>query len=172
MPTDYTVRSHAASTKGPAAVKQMEILFIKLAHNRHEIVVRGRRGPDICLPARETGPSLPHDLAHAAVERALGLDDGFWSAVERGATYAGFEPLARRYRRARLEALARYEATAWAELAVAWSQRAGVTRRVTGRALAGPTLDGRQLARVRSALHAARTRWAALKEGEMLCWIW
>src|SRR5690606_8448874 len=121
-------------------------------------------GPDLCVPARDTGPSLPADLAHAAVERALGLDDGFWSSVERGATFAGFEPLARRgYRRAALETLSRYGAAAvWAELAAAWAQRAWSGERPQPRDPAARPLDDRQLARAYSALHAARVRWAAL----------
>lgn len=53
----------------------MEIVFMKLAGNRHEIVVWGCTGPDAKLPARETGPSIPHDLAHAVVEKALVFED-------------------------------------------------------------------------------------------------
>lgn len=152
----------------------MEILFVKLAGNRHEIIVRGRRGPDVCLPARETGPSIPDDLAHAAVERALGLEDGFWSAVERGATFAGFEPLAGTRRpRAGFRALSRHgAATAWAEIAVSWAHRAWSGQRTVGRGLGAPPLDERQLLRAYRALDAARAHWAALKDGETLCWIW
>lgn len=42
----------------------MALLFRELADDRHESEVRGRRGPDLRLPVRETGPTIPHDLAH------------------------------------------------------------------------------------------------------------
>jgi hypothetical protein len=55
----------------------MEILFRKLADDRHDIVVRSRCGPDIQLPAQPTGPTIPHDLAHAArVVRSPGPGTG------------------------------------------------------------------------------------------------
>jgi hypothetical protein len=86
----------------------MEIHFFKLPGNRHRIEVTGRRGPDIILPARETGPSLPHDLVHAAVESALGLGHGFWAAVDAGATFPGFEPRSKaRHERSGLKQLLR-----------------------------------------------------------------
>ncbi|MFJ3830063.1 hypothetical protein ACIPWI_19135 [Streptomyces sp. NPDC090046] len=46
--------------------------------------MRGRRGPDVRLAAQPTGPSMPHDLVHAAVESALGITDGFWGATAQG----------------------------------------------------------------------------------------
>ncbi|MCU1366137.1 MAG: hypothetical protein JWN39_1776, partial [Ilumatobacteraceae bacterium] len=30
---------------------------------------------------------IPHDLAHLATEAALGIDDGFWGLLARGATF-------------------------------------------------------------------------------------
>lgn len=44
---------------------------------------------------RATGPSMPHDLVHAAVESALVITDGFWGAMARGATFDGFEKVPR-----------------------------------------------------------------------------
>ncbi|WMX43610.1 hypothetical protein RGF97_00215 [Streptomyces roseicoloratus] len=69
----------------------MEMVFRKLPGNQHEILVRARKGPDVRLPAQPDGPSMPHDLVHAVVETALGIDDGFWGAMARGATFQGFE---------------------------------------------------------------------------------
>ncbi|MFC9319085.1 hypothetical protein ACFTWR_32535 [Streptomyces nigra] len=56
----------------------MEMSFRKLPENQHEIVVRDRKGPDVRLPAQLVGPTRPHDLVHAVVETALGIEDGFW----------------------------------------------------------------------------------------------
>lgn len=67
----------------------MEIRFTRLPGNRCEITVTGRRGPDLRLPPVRVGHALPHDLMHAAVEQSLGLDDGFWGAIERGAALDG-----------------------------------------------------------------------------------
>jgi len=152
----------------------MEILFVKLPGNRYEVVVRGRRGPDLRLPAREIGPTIPHDLAHAAIERALGIDDGFWSAIERGVTFAGFEPVTRPHEPVgNVTGLRRYGAACtWAALAVSWAHRAWSGQRTIDCGSYRPPLDERQLARAYSALDAARACWAALKDGETLCWIW
>ncbi|MFC8437498.1 hypothetical protein [Streptomyces labedae] len=59
--------------------------FRKLPDNQHEILVRRDRGPHVRLPAQPAGPSMPHDLVHAVVETALGVDDGFWGARRRAA---------------------------------------------------------------------------------------
>ncbi|MFF4881542.1 hypothetical protein ACFY2D_01810 [Streptomyces nigra] len=64
--------------------------FRKLPENQHEIVVRDREGPDVRLPAQPVGPTMPHDLVHAVVETALGIEDGFWGATARGSTFQGF----------------------------------------------------------------------------------
>ncbi|MDT3724851.1 hypothetical protein ROS62_08090 [Streptomyces sp. DSM 41972] len=69
----------------------MEMSFRRLPDNQHEILVRRDKGPDVRLPAQPAGPSMPHDLVHAVVETALGIDDGFWGATARGATFQGFE---------------------------------------------------------------------------------
>lgn len=152
----------------------MEILFTKLAGNRHEITVRGRRGPDVILGPRETGPSIPHDLAHAAVEQALGLDDGFWGAIYKGATFDGFKMAAKgRHRRSGLKALRRYaDATVPAEMLVSWAHRAWSGQRVSGRGLGKSPLDEAQRVRAFAALDEARARWEALREGETLTWMW
>jgi hypothetical protein len=152
----------------------MKILFTKAAGNRHSIVVRERKGPDIRLPARETGPTIPHDLAHAAVEAALGLTDGFWAAVEKGAMFEGFELVTRgRNRRAGLKELRRHgDAAMPAELMVSWAHRVWSGQRTEGRGLGPCPLTDAQLTRALAALDAARERWDALAEGETLTWSW
>ena len=136
------------------------IVFSKLAGNKHSISVKERRrGPDVVLPSRETGPTIPHDLAHAAVEEALGLAEGFWGAIDGGATFPGFEPSAPgRHRRSGLKALRRKEdATVPAEMAVSWAHRVWSGQRVEGRGLGAPPLDAAQIARsLRGARRGAR----------------
>jgi hypothetical protein len=102
----------------------MLILFSKLPGERHDIVVRGRaHGPDLRRLPRETGRTIPHDLAHAAVEEALGLQDGFWAAVDQGVMFEDFRLLEpERHRRAGLKALRRFaDRTFPAELKVSWA---------------------------------------------------
>ncbi|GAA3226293.1 hypothetical protein GCM10020256_36600 [Streptomyces thermocoprophilus] len=103
----------------------MEISFRKLPDNQHEVLVRGRKGPDVRLPAQPVGPTMPHDLVHAVVETALGIDDGFWGAMARGATFQGFEFLTpTRHRRSGLKVLRRGgDAVMAAEMSVNWAYR-------------------------------------------------
>ncbi|WP_405982210.1 hypothetical protein [Streptomyces sp. NBC_00158] len=152
----------------------MDISFRKLPGNQHEITVTGRRGPDVRLPARPTGPTLPHDLAHAAVEEALGITDGFWGAMAAGATFQGFETTdPGRHRRSGLKVLRRgADAVMAAEMAVNWAYRAWSGLPVTGRGVGRPPLDEAQLERARTALDAASARWTALPEGAALGWRW
>ncbi|MFE7774889.1 hypothetical protein ACFU5O_13465 [Streptomyces sp. NPDC057445] len=152
----------------------MEINFRKLADNRHEILVRDRRGPDVRLAAQPTGPTMPHDLVHASVEEALGMTDGFWGAVAQGATFQGFEPIASgRHRRSGLKVLRRKgEAVMAAELAVNWAYRVWCGLPTEGRGIGRAPLDGAALARTGPALDAAAARWAAVDEGGCLIWDW
>ncbi len=150
----------------------MRIDFIKLPGDRHAIEVRERKGPDLRRPPRETGPTLPHDLAHAAVEQALGLADGFWAAVERGAMFEDFEPLERgRHRRAGVKHYQRLaESVLPAELAVSWAHRVWSGQRTEGRGLGTSPLSERELRLAIAALDDAYKRWAAVPEHEALRW--
>lgn len=38
-------------------------------------------------PSMAPGADLPHDLATFVIEQALGIDDGFWGCVAKGATF-------------------------------------------------------------------------------------
>lgn len=152
----------------------MRIDFIKLAGNRHAIEVRERKGPDVRRPPRETGPTLPHDLAHAAVEQALGIRDGFWSAVAAGATFEDFEPIERgRPRRSGFKQMRRFSETLLpAELAVSWAHRVWSGQRTSGRGLGECVLTAAQLKVAKAALDDAFARWQALPEGASLRWDW
>ncbi len=152
----------------------MRIVFTKLPHQRHEIVVSERNGPDVRLPARETGPTIPHDLAHAAVESALELHDGFWETMAKGATFEGFEMVeSGRHRRSGIKLLERLgPRTLDAEMRVSWAHRVWSGQRSSGRGLGACPLDERQLAIAKRALDEARARWDALAENESLVWEW
>lgn len=152
----------------------MEISFRKLPENQHEILVRDRRGPDVRLPSQPTGPTMPHDLVHAAVEQTLGLSDGFWGAVAQGATFQGFELVtAGRHRCSGLKVLRRKgDAVMAAEMAVNWAYRVWSGLPTEGRGIGRSPLDDTHLARTGAALDAAATRWAAVDEGDCLTWHW
>lgn len=155
----------------------MQITFTKLTGLQHDIAVRQRRrGPDLRRVARETGPTIPHDLAHAAVEEALGLDDGFWAAVDSGVMFEDFRILdPARNRRAGLKELRKLaDRTFPAELAVSWAHRVWSGQRTAGRGLApsrAPLTD-EQIRIACVALDRARQKWDALPEGGSLEWSW
>lgn len=150
----------------------MEICFTKVTNDAHEITVRRSTGPDVRRPPRETGPTIPHDLAHAAVESALGIADGFWGAVAAGVTFEDFEPLEGRHRRSGLKVLRQKgDAVMRAELIVSWSHRIWSGFPVDG--LRPPDgCDDETVRRAGVALDDASARWAALPVGGALEWTW
>ncbi|MGY1577213.1 hypothetical protein [Streptomyces sp. MN13] len=152
----------------------MEMSFRKLPDNQHEILVRARKGPDVRLPAQPVGPNMPHDLVHAVVETALGIDDGFWGAMARGATFQGFELLTPgRHRRSGMKVLRRGgDAVMAAELSVNWAYRVWRGLSTEGRGVGPAPLDSDALARTLPRLNAAATRWAAVPQGGELLWRW
>lgn len=152
----------------------MEIIFRKLPDNRHDLEVRDRRGPDVRLMSQATGPSMPHDFVHAAVESALAITDGFWGAMARGATFEGFEPTTpTRHRRSGLKVLRRGgEAVLRAELCVNWAYRVWSGLSTEGKGAGRSPLDGRQVALACAALDRTAERWAGLGEGRTLTWRW
>jgi hypothetical protein len=153
----------------------MKIQFVKDSGNGHSIEVRERRvGPDIRRPPRETGPTLPHDLAHAAVESVLQIDDGFWAAVDNGVTFDGFEMLQPgRHLRSGLKQMRRLgEREELAELKVSWAHRHWSGQRTSGPGLGDCPLTDDELCKTGPALEEAHRRWVALEEGESLDWRW
>ncbi|MGA5171001.1 MULTISPECIES: hypothetical protein [Streptomyces] len=114
------------------------------------------------LPAQPTGPTMPHDLVHAVVETALGIDDGFWGSMARGATFQGFalvEP--GRHRRSGLKVLRRGgDAVMAAELSVNWAYRVWRGLPTEGRGVGRPPLTGDEPARTTGPLDAAAARWS------------
>lgn len=153
----------------------VEVTFTKLGGGDHEIVVTGRhRGPDIRHPRTETSSPMPHDLAHLAVEQALGIDDGFWGAIDAGATFGGFEPVARlRHQAGGAKVLRRKgDAVMRAEMIVSWSYRAWCGRSLDRDVVGDAPIEGERLERALGALDDAGAAWAALEEGQALSRSW
>ncbi|TFE47354.1 hypothetical protein E3E14_21380 [Streptomyces sp. ICN441] len=157
----------------------MEMSFRKLPDDQHEILVRARKGPDVRLPVQPVqpvqpvGPTMPNDLVHAVVETDLGIDDGFWGAMARGATFQGFELVTPgRHRRSGMKVLRRGGAAVMAaELSVNWAYRVWRGLSTEGRGVGRAPIDAEALARTGPRLNAA-ARWAALPEGGGLLWRW
>ncbi|MFI8449337.1 hypothetical protein [Streptomyces erythrochromogenes] len=152
----------------------MEIIFRKLPDDRHDLEVRDRRGPDVRLMSQATGPTMPHDLVHAAVESALEITDGFWGAVARGATFEGFETtVPTRHRRSGMKVLRRGgDAVLRAELSVNWAYRVWSGLSTESRGVGRSPLDERQVALACAALDGAAARWADVAVGGTLTWRW
>ncbi|WP_157963745.1 hypothetical protein [Actinocorallia populi] len=152
----------------------MEIRFIRLPGNRCEISVSGREGPDLRLPAVRVGHILPHDLMHAAVERALGLDDGLWGAIARGAMIDGttFADVRQNGDTGMKKALSRGgDGIMDAEIKVNTAYRAWRGLPLpAGRAPA--PLDAAELERAGKAIAEAAERWEGTPEGGALVWHW
>lgn len=150
--------------------------FTKLDGGDHEILVTGRsRGPDVRHGRSETSSPMPHDLAHLAVEQALGITDGFWGAIDAGATFGGFEPVDRaaRHRAGGAKVLRRTgDAIMRAELVVSFSYRVWTGRDVSPEAVGDPPIDGERLPRALRALDEAGAAWSALPEGRSLTRTW
>ncbi|MBL0726137.1 hypothetical protein JI745_00380 [Piscinibacter sp. HJYY11] len=153
----------------------MEIRFTKHARAMHSIEETHRAsGPDLRMRARETGPTLPHDLVHAAVEAALGLERGFWGAVNRGATFAGFEPMwPTRHARSGLKQLRQVgEVEMAVEHKVSWAHRVWSGQRTEGAGLGPPPLAPVELSVTSLALDRAMEKWRLTPEDGSLVWYW
>ena len=149
----------------------MRIEFVKYGGGAsYGMLVAGRRkGPDLRHPPMPVGSAIPHDLVHAAVEAALGITDGFWSAIDAGATFEGFEPRSGSKVRRR-----QGDGVLAAEVPVNWAYRVWTGRSVDPADGVSGTrpLDDEQLAKALHALDDARRRWQATPEGGALSWTW
>ena len=150
----------------------MRIRFVRLDVDLCEIVVTGRKGHDVRLPAAPVRGGLPHDLVHAAVEESLRITDGFWGAVAAGATYDGFEPLEpRRHRGSGAKVLRRRGDRVMAgELKVNYAYRLwrGLPRTGTGPSPLSPE----EILTTNAAIDAVETRWRNTPKGSALEWTW
>lgn len=172
--TDRPAPSGCTAITSGLACPLVELRFTKLAGGRFDLVVRDRKGPDVALRAHASGPALPHDLVHAAVERALQMRGGFCAALAAGDTFEGFEPLEKsRHRRSGLKVLKRRgDDVLAAELVVGWAYRVWAGLPLTGRGVTGAALQEPNLSVAVAAIDEMAGRWAALAEGDTLVVDW
>lgn len=142
--------------------------------DRFDLVVTGTKGPDLILQDHDTGRTLPHDLVHAVVERALGIEDGFCGALARGATFKGFQRVVpARHQRSGLKTLRRSaDRVLAAELKVNWAVRAWEGRDISGPGVGGPQLSEPELRVAVAVIEEAARRWRALDDGDVLVIDW
>jgi len=63
--------------------------FRKFAAATHRTTARRADAVEVSIPQVGRKFALPHDLAHFAIERALGIHDGFWGSLAAGALVGG-----------------------------------------------------------------------------------
>jgi hypothetical protein len=68
----------------------MQITFTKQERGCETVALRDD-GVRLSVPNYSVTLRLPHDLAHYAVEDALGLADGFWGRIAEGAVFRGMQ---------------------------------------------------------------------------------
>jgi hypothetical protein len=66
----------------------LTVTFVRHRGRRDRIYVERPDGSQLSWTFPTYGDRLPHDLGHLVVERALGIDDGFWGLVADGADVA------------------------------------------------------------------------------------
>jgi hypothetical protein len=66
----------------------LTVTFVRHRERRDRIFVEREDGSQLGWSFPSYGDRLPHDLCHLVVEHALGITDGFWGLVERGADVA------------------------------------------------------------------------------------
>lgn len=124
----------------------MRVTVLRSGGRRHRAVISCDDGSVLTVQVYGDDDALPHDLAHWAVERELGVDDGFWGLIRSGGG----------------RATARHDLGAAEDLVLAFADGAG-----------GPDgLPPGDVARVRTALDDLRGRWAALPAGARLVLDW
>jgi hypothetical protein len=64
----------------------VQITVLKRADRKHEVVAVADAGA-VRFAMSDYGDALPHDLVHYVVERALGIEFGFWGLLARGAEF-------------------------------------------------------------------------------------
>ena len=134
------------------------------------------------------GP-VPHDVTHLMVERALGMSDGFWGKVARGAQPEDLGAMAKSAghasaKRAELpdptiveivkaeRIVESFEADLWSNGSDDESVRS-MADAGCGQSLVPPVaMSDAEIATIRADLRAFRDRWAALGEGESVDFDW
>jgi hypothetical protein len=76
----------------------MRLILTRLDERRYETLVTRADGVSFRVQGVGHMFAIPHDLAHLAVEEALGLDRGFWGSVASGAVFPSMNHLSGRRR--------------------------------------------------------------------------
>lgn len=63
----------------------MKIVVVRTDEKYHRGLLKRDDEDVVPVPIADAGDTLPRDLVHYAVERALGIDFGFWGLVAAGA---------------------------------------------------------------------------------------
>jgi hypothetical protein len=166
----------------------MRVVFPRLADGEevHAVV---HRDDGVVYRVRgngqRSGRELPHDVAHFAVERALGLTHGFWGSVAAGAVFTSMTHVSGRRRphaadtskalkREHRADIGYAEQLVWLVEQIAGQDDAAI-RRLTARVFATQPPPYPQPAVLRSATLALRgvgQRWRALHPGGQLELTW
>ena len=162
----------------------MEIVFVRSEHRRVPSVVTRGDGVRLSVPVFGPLEPMPHDLVHFAVERELGLREGFWGSVASGAIFDGMRVLEGRQRphareRSRAVLKANQRGVLFAELLVALALRVVKGERLENAPL---PLDFRLahtradrdalIERMRPAVEEMCDRWREVPMGDVLLVQW
>jgi hypothetical protein len=164
--------------------------FRKLAAAMHRTTARRSDAVEVSLPQVGRKHALPHDLAHFTIERALGIEDGFWGSLASGALVGGARVTAGRQAPHAAELSAEIlkrnrAALTEAEVAVALIYEASlhpspvvrapaVWRELAARYPRGrfARLTANDIARVIGVVSDTTRRWQAMREGETMTLEW
>jgi hypothetical protein len=150
----------------------VRLTFTRVADRRPvETLVERDDGVVFAMRGAGGGTELPHDLVHALVEEALGVDDGVWGCVADGAVWgsmrhvSGRRPphIGERSTRLKRERTARIH---WAEAVADLVDRLAHGAEVLPQQVRDSGLRPEQLDAAVATLREATQRWAALEPGQ------
>jgi hypothetical protein len=169
----------------------MDVAFTRLDRNQCRATSVRQDGAAVSTTTTAKG-GVPHDLEHLIIDRALGIRDGFWDCVWRGAEFNSLKVETGRARRRPQasnramtqqfnplsEAIGGWIGAIFGRvIATSWRPPSPLPRDTEIAALlARPNLrrwvDQVRLETVLTELYEAREKWLALREGESLMYVW
>lgn len=169
----------------------MRVTFPRLPdHEKAYAVIERDDGVVYLLFGGVAGARLPHDVRHLVVERTLGIRDGLWGEIARGAVFLSMRHVSGRrppHAAARSVALKReFRARGLrAELVADLAERVAglpdptpfLIRRLASDVLSvlpdgGTDVDVDAIAAAARALQVEASRWARLRPGDQLVYDW
>lgn len=76
----------------------MQLVFRRLDDRHYETLITRSDGVSYLVRGIGHMSAIPHDLAHFAIERALGIERGFWGSVAEGAVFGSLTHVSGRRR--------------------------------------------------------------------------